>query len=468
MGLVNGRREVIYIALSGMEACWFAAWARVLIKDPVSAEPLVSWWSVFLLFLVALVVVRVVGSLELRYDRWLIAGLTLLTAGLLVQVSLGASLHFLRHHSDPAAERAIFICLLGFAVWYRALRVAGNAGDARDAIRRFQFGLLILVAATLVTRRAPLQMADLVFAYFGFGLLAVALTRIEEVAQTEAAGAAPLDLKWVITLAGTLLAVGAVVLLAGRVITIDAIRWALRPVVTLLQVALVVLVYLMTSLLMQILPLLTQWFDRFPATELDETMQQWRETAREPLKVESTEGLQLSAQLVEALQWIVIVAVVAAGLWLVARSFRRWRLEQRTTPGGVREPVTSTGTIAEDLARYLLDQWGRLRDGNLSRRFRRMGAESVRAIYTSLLHLMADAGLPRLPEQTPYEFISTAEKVLPDRRAELEAITEAYVRARYGEVDITAEELARLRDTWQRVKADVEALPKIGIREHPV
>jgi hypothetical protein len=464
MGLVNWRRELMIIALAGMEACWLTGLARVLIKGPGSAQTLVSWWSVFLLFLVALAVVRVVGRLELRYGRWLTAGLTLLTAALLVQFSLDQSLFFLRNPSDPASGRATLVFVLGFVVWYRALRITGYAGDTRDTIRQFQFGLLVLVGVTLVTLRSPARMTDLVFGYFGFGLLAVALTRIEEVAQTEPAGAAPLDLKWVITLAVTLLTVGAVVLLVGQVITIDAVRWVLRPFVTLLEIGLVALVFLVTFLMMQFLPLLSGLFANFPAAELEDTMQDWQESAGQPFEGEPTKGIELSAELLSALQWTVIVVLVAVALWLIARSFRRWRLEQSTTPGGVRESVSSEGTIADDVARYLRDQWGRLRNANLGRLFQRVGAESVRAIYVNLLMLMSDAGCPRLPEQTPNEFCPAAADLLPARRTEIQAITEAYVRAHYGEVDISADELARIQDAWQRVKADAEALPKAGFR----
>ena len=458
MGLLNVRRELMFLALAGMEACWVTGLARVLIKHPVSARALVSWWSVFLLFVLALTVVRIVGRLGLKRGRWLIAGLALLSAVLLVEFSAGRALHFLQQPSDPASGPAILVFVLALVSWYRAMRIVGYAGDTRDTIRHFQFGLLILVGAALLTLRSPARMTDLVFGYFGCGLLAVALTRIEEVAQTESGDAAPLDLKWMVTLAVTLLAVGALVLLAGHLITVDVIRWVLRPFVTILQAALFAVVFVTTAVLMLILPLLTGWFDNIPATEFEDTMQQWRESAREPLQADSSEGLQLSATLLEALQWTVIVLVLAVALWLIARSFRRWQLQQRTTPGGVRESVSSEATIAADLAGYLRDQWQRLRSADLRRLFQRLGVESVYAIYGGLLTLMAEAGHPRLPEQTPHEFYPVAENLLPARRTELQAITDAYERARYGEIDITAEELAHIQEAWRRIVADADEL----------
>jgi hypothetical protein len=68
---------------------------------------------------------------------------------------------------------------------------------------------------------------------------------------------------------------------------------------------------------------------------------------------------------------------------------------------------------------------------------------------------------PRQPEQTPYEFEPVASSVLPDCQLEIEEITEAFVHARYGETEVSAENLARLRQAWERVREDGEELGRI-------
>ena len=82
----------------------------------------------------------------------------------------------------------------------------------------------------------------------------------------------------------------------------------------------------------------------------------------------------------------------------------------------------------------------------------------MRAIYANLLALMAAADHPRQPAQTPYEYEPGVEALLPARQAEISALTEAFVRARYGEVEVDAQELARLQEAWERIRVDGQEL----------
>jgi hypothetical protein len=337
------------------------------------------------------------------------------------------------------------------------LRIPDYAGDTRGATRTFQIGLLALVAALLVSLWFPAPMNDLVIAFFGFGLLAVALSRIEEVARAEPGGAASLNLKWAAALAATLLIVGVTTLLAAQLITVETARWVLRPFIILINMLLFVVVIIATVLAMQILPLLQALFKNLPWDQIQENLRELQETSPLALQEEASNS-GLSPRILQALQISLIVLLVAVALWVIVRSFRRWQMRQYGTAGGVRETVVPDGTLAEDLAAYLRDQWRRLRGTDLRRLFRRVGTASARAIYVNLLALMAAADHPRQPEQTPYEYEPIPEEVLPMRRSEIAAITEAYVRARYGEVKISAEELAHLQEAWKRVQAEAKDL----------
>jgi hypothetical protein len=155
-----------------------------------------------------------------------------------------------------------------------------------------------------------------------------------------------------------------------------------------------------------------------------------------------------------------IAALILVSLWVLVRSFRRWRMRQYDAPSGVRETVVPEGTLVEDLAGYLRDQWQRLREADLRRLFRRLGTASAQAIYANMLALLAAEGHPRQPEQTPYEYAPVAEKVMPTCHAEIKAITHAYVRAHYGEVEISADELAHLQEAWKHIQVE-------GERMHP-
>jgi hypothetical protein len=461
MGIVNWRREGLFLAIAGMEACWIVAWSRVLLAQSESALTGLSWWGVLMLYVAALTTARILWRLERGRSAWLFGVLALLTSVLLLWLSLGHTPRLLSRPSDPSVFSELLILLVGLLAWFRAQRIPEHVGDMRSMARHFQVGVLIMVGALLVTLGIPAQITDLVIAYFGFGLLAIALTRIEEVTRTRSGGAAPFNLKWVATLVTTLVVAGVAVLLASQVITVGTVRWLLRPFATLLNVVLFLVVMLVTTLVVQLMRLLRWLLGDISVGKMEEVAQDLRElTSPVPQPEDVPETSLLSPQIQEALWVSFVVLVLLVALWLLVRSFRRWRMREYATPGAVRESVDAEATLAEDLADYLREQWRRLRELDLRRLFQRLGQEmgSVRAIYASLLALLAAADHPRQPEQTPYEFQPLAEEALPTREADIADITEAYVRARYGELEASPEELARLQEAWRRVRTDGQEL----------
>jgi hypothetical protein len=458
MGIVNWRREGLFLAIAGMETCWVVGWSRLLLNRTSSTVTGLSWWSVLGLYLLALIIARTVGRVEARRGPWVIGALAFLTSLLLLWLNLGALFSAPRRPADPSTAVQVLSLFLGLLVWYRALRIPDQVGDTRSIARHFQLGLLIMVGTVLASRWPQAPMTDLVIGYFGCGLMAVALTRIEEVARTEPSGAAPFDLKWALILATTLLVAGLMTLAATQVITVETVRWLLRPVTILLSLALYVFAWLVTELIVQLLPLLRWLLDDITLEQLRESAENLRPPPLPAPEEEVAETPLLSAQFQEALVTGLVVVLILIALWLVARSFRRWQMRAYATPGGVRESVDSEGSLAEDLAEYLRDQWRRLREADLRRLFRRLGTASVRAIYANLLALMAAADHPRQPEQTPYEYEPGVEALLPARQTEISTLTEAFVRARYGEVEVDAQELARLQEAWERIRVDGQEL----------
>lgn len=464
---VNWRLELLFLAVVGMETCWVAGWSRVILGAPGIGGTGLSWPSVFVLYLVAVTAARTLGRRGTRRGPWLVAGLALFTASLLVKVNLYPDAGLLnvvwvarmvRRTADLSAglSQEILALLLGFFVWFRGLRIPVRYVGIRTITAQFQMGVLIMVGLALATVWVPTAVVSLVAAYFGLGLLAVALTRIEEVARTEPGGASPFGLKWVATLATTLLIAGAAVFVVTRVVTVETVRWLLRPFAILLAIVLSAFAVLVSAVLQYLVfPLVLRVFGGLPVEEPELQTRPPFAQDEEPVRTISL----LSPELLQALRVLFVILLILLALWLLARSFRQWRVRQYATAGGVRETVAPKGTLAGDMAGFLRDQWRRLRQAaDLRRLFRRFGTGSARAIYASLLALLAAVGHPRQPGQTPYEYELVAEEVLPARQADIEAITEAYVRARYGEMEIDAEELARLQEAWKRVQVEGEKL----------
>jgi len=79
--------------------------------------------------------------------------------------------------------------------------------------------------------------------------------------------------------------------------------------------------------------------------------------------------------------------------------------------------------------------------------------ERVRFFYLSTVRRAAEAGSPRAPGATPYEYRTSLEEQFPAVESELEGLTEAFVSARYSRHRIEVEQAERVKPLWQRIQA---------------
>jgi hypothetical protein len=83
----------------------------------------------------------------------------------------------------------------------------------------------------------------------------------------------------------------------------------------------------------------------------------------------------------------------------------------------------------------------------------RTARERVRRLYLALLQRAAQAGHPRRPDQTPFEYESALKSRVTGEENALDALTSAFVQARYSRRDFQPEEVSLLRRIWQRLQA---------------
>lgn len=77
--------------------------------------------------------------------------------------------------------------------------------------------------------------------------------------------------------------------------------------------------------------------------------------------------------------------------------------------------------------------------------------------------MAADHGYPRANSETPYEYRTTLVKAWPNNMVDINTITEAFVRVRYGEIPETQDEVNKIRSAWQKL----EELPPEEIGHNP-
>ena len=79
-------------------------------------------------------------------------------------------------------------------------------------------------------------------------------------------------------------------------------------------------------------------------------------------------------------------------------------------------------------------------------------AVSIIKIYQQMIQISSEVGYPRDAAETPYEYLKTLIKLWPDHKKEVQLITRAYVKVRYGEFPETKEEFEAIKSAWEQVK----------------
>jgi hypothetical protein len=111
----------------------------------------------------------------------------------------------------------------------------------------------------------------------------------------------------------------------------------------------------------------------------------------------------------------------------------------------------------EALARQLAQRTGGQSGSGRLRHFlslRRLSPRDlVRYFYLSAAKRAAQAGQPRRPEQTPYEYRQALDGRFPELEPDLTGLTEAFIQARYTPRPVAEEDADAVKSLWHRIKA---------------
>lgn len=82
--------------------------------------------------------------------------------------------------------------------------------------------------------------------------------------------------------------------------------------------------------------------------------------------------------------------------------------------------------------------------------------------YLALVRRGGENGLTRDPSQTPYEYAATLESALPSIDGEIDALTEAFVDARYSPRQVAPEQASLVERTWARIRKALRGRFRLG------
>jgi hypothetical protein len=456
------RRWLLLLTILAMDATWLAPWAMLLTGVRQGLSP----GGVFVLLTVALLATRGLAASRLALGlQQAAAGVLAILAGLgLTRVILygGYPLPGLAWLpawlGDLAALRSaglggLVLTAVALYAWGRAISLVQRLPAAEAVGYDFRVGIVAWfwfhLIGLFVGADAPLAW---LFLFFALGLLAIGLARVEEAQSNRGAVRSAFTPSWALLLAGGSLGAVGVGLLATLVFsrTLVAAIWrALSPVGVLLRWVLygvVWLVFLVAE------PLINLVYRTLVSSEQGPPRIAAPPAPTSPLPVPGPTGLPAP---VRAILWMAVGLVALAIVALVVTGLQRREAEQDAEAGreALSEPTGGEGTDLGAALRRLRRRLGQ-RLAGLGPRAYALG--SVRQIYASLLRLASQQGVPREEAETPYEFRRRLDGAWPAVQEQVEALTEAYVRVRYGGRRIGGRELEALRIAWERLREKVE------------
>ena len=442
------RHELLSLSTLFMDACWVYGWLALFLL--LAGRPAPSPLHLAALSVAGLYTARLVGdrravgaAVGVAAVLWLVG--TSLSTG----VSALSPTFFVQAAGGLLSGESVALLVAGASVylWWRATQVASRRLDIVGTALRFRIGVLIVIALLVASAFArSLDFTPLVFLYFTLGLLAIALARIEDVGTAEGGSAAPFGRGWLMILSGALAAAGAAAWLMARLMppVLSALYRLLSPLLDplldlllLLALAVAYLVQWLVVLASRVLPSRNAPLPT-PAPRPTPSFDRLREL---PATV-------VNPMLLLLIKAGLILLFAAFVFWLISRAYQQRRAASAGREAK-RESILSLAAVSEDLAAWLRGRLNRVRA--MIRRPARSAA-TIREMYASLLDLAAERGFPRPADDTPYEYLDTLRSALPGHSAEVSLLTQAYVRARYGELPADNAEWRAVHDAWLRIR----------------
>jgi len=484
--IIRPWRELTIFAWMMMELCWISLGYLFFSQ----LRPIVTFWQALLIFGVMLfgsyLITRLVISINVRdvYRRGILAVMILifLVFGVILLNDPGDSGTLFELLNRPVRTfrdmfnlipSEFFLMLFILFVCWRGIAKVGKLVGPEDVMGGFRLGVILLLIYGVISPRQSHTYTDIVMYLFLFaGLLAMSSARISVISYLRGGQRIPFDRRWILgILMVILLVLGASVFLmrtaggqGGEIIAL-----IVRGIVYLLALLLSPLLFLV----MRIFIYLGQWIniDRFFqilvnfANQLEALINEMIKNLQQIGDVQQWAFLEKIFGFLELLKpfflWVAIFLFIGALLLIVRGQNRNDRAEAEAEYQALDDQDSILNLLRDALRKGFdkmaegLGQVMRLRNAR-----QLFGAMRIRRIYAHLMDLSARLDNPRPKSKTPLEFLPDLEGLFPAFNGELEMITAAYLRVRYGALPEADEEVEAIETAWRRVSTRGQEMMK--------
>ncbi len=482
--LLNRRLRLLFICMAGMDVVIFTPFFLLFLGAPLLwrtgemppplaiLTPLAWMWPSIL---AAMLVLEILNRRRMGDRTYVVLTLGLMVTTTLLAVRLilhpGVGLGewgWVANTADTLFNfhrglRVEFMVVAGaIFVWQRAIRATSRGSGFFGVGMSFRVGVLLLfLGGGLLSGLSPVHEVSaqlLLWTYFGLGLVAVAIARLDDKSKhalSSKGALMPPRMVTAVVLAATL----CVGLMAGfsAYFTPQHLRRAIawfNPLWAFLGAILARLLALLFILLAPVFNFLEWLVQRLMAnSNLAEFLGQMAENQPGEDATRQLEQLPpLPEWLSQTIRYGVVGVVLLVALFLVLLFLAR--LQARLSVDEGEEIDQAAMRLDGNFLRRGLD---RLREmARLAGRFplgsQLLAAITVQNMYANLTRMARRRGHPRRPAQPPDEYLPILAQAFPGQDAALERLTAAYMRVHYGDRTISREELAQIRQDYQAVR----------------
>lgn len=452
------RQGILYLTTIGMEGCWLYAVIDLLNRKVTGGSLFVPGLLLIYPFsfgynvILGRIRLRVAFLQSLRWFLWIIVML------LAVKMQLYNELRWLDTSWLIAVPQAISGVINGFkpellilistaAIWWLSWRLSSSQGSFAALVSEFQFGLIMLIIIFLIASPLKVELMSPISVVLVFFLFALTGISVAHAMESKSWLSGLYQGHW----SGLLLSsIGVIVilgLLVSTLITPDLLHifWsAIKWVASMIWGLIMMVITFIANLLPEPGPAKMPPMPTMPGVEGSDEEIKFFWTIPESVR----RGLNIG--------WTILISgLIIAALWRISSDIiglLRRRLAGMA--GAELEPLP--GAFMADLLGFLKRILFKLLRIKLPIHIEMgsmfTGEASVRQVYRWLLNWASAAGYPRYTSQTPHEYLNLLVGLLPQAQRDLDLITQQYVRARYGILQPSKDELRQLGQSWHRVR----------------
>jgi hypothetical protein len=486
-------KEVSLLSAFLMELSWIAPWLHVFLKEQ-GASQLAVIQGLALVGLMSFVLMRATSAFSLNRTARLLGSFGLLVVvfpGVLSRIlfpleKLGYFSALSRTVGAISSAETLFpseflVILSIIFVWLRAIRWASSDALPSEVLGRFKLGFLIHILYVFIftwSGRGDLGAFTIVFFFTGW--MALGSARLARAAIHPAAGRDFFSLNWLLIFLAGLVIVASILALFGIglhaqfalvqqiFLSIWLSLWGL--IILLLSPFIIAIAWVFEYVLGRLnQTALASFLQSNQADTTEETVEELTSASPPPFLQSLIDWLN-SLQITEwvmamrpLLLWGIIGAMVLIGLYYAGRRTNFWKAvsDDVHLDIEIEEGDEWWRSLAASWRRRLFDlrnSLARFADPNIGRKL--LAAARIRRVYSFLMDLSADLGQARREAQTPLEYIPALNHLFPHHAKDVEIISQAYMRVRYGELDETPFDVIEVDRAWLQLRQEGEHIKR--------